>query len=183
MYSSKNSFQNFPWQKILRSILDAGINTNLESGVHEFEGLSHCAQLPTTDARLGAIKKQINQIIKNRILDTLKEISPDGQLYSSNVQKMNALSVGGWPSCSEPKVLCINLQNLVKQAHFFDWSIGKFALTGDPGVTLAWKRFNELMKKVAESVTSENIKRTDKNWFLYVGAVAHAVRAAEKLVK
>jgi hypothetical protein len=158
---------------LLDHMLDRGINRRLEGGSHELEGLAECHRRLSPEAAPPSIYRTIEVLLELEIDAALATIDESGQVYFKEES--------AWPQCAIEAPACEPLQNLAKQAHFFEWATLSGLSLHDPRVLRAWQRLNELIGDAVETASSDWVRSSSRTWFLYAGTAAHAVRATRKL--
>jgi hypothetical protein len=92
--------------KISKKLIKAPLNTSLENGIHELEGLSYCLQKGIISG-----KHFVDYLVKYTNI-FLSDADLSGQLFPK--------SISSWNRCEDHDQVCKLVVNAGKQAHIID---------------------------------------------------------------
>lgn len=148
-------------QRIAKYITDNGINRNIESGLHEMEGLLYCLDKPAFKAI--SERKRLQENVRLLVEQDL-----------ASWTKTNYLPYGrdqSWSICDDPS--CYAVQNLNQWAHFSDIVT---AYQGDhPALQAIQKNVRQGVKRVLKTVDREWVEHHFYHRYLLAGAVGHTL--------
>lgn len=150
------------------AVAQAGPNLATEAGAHDLEGLALClaeqrAQPHTGDPDAWA---QIQAVLDEHLQSDLESMTSSGQIYDG---------LDGFSTCGAGDPLCEPMEELVRQAHFIEWST-LIQPTCTPSYARALQRFAELNEELSEGPDIWAEGRTQAMLLLAATHSMHGVR-------